>query len=273
MIFSHLNYQKEEVITAIYHLSVKTISRKKGKSAVAAAAYRSGEKLHDEYFNVSYDFTHKNGILYKEIILPGNAPIEFSNRSILWNEVEKAEKRKDSRTAREVEIALPNELTLIENIELVKEFIEKRFVRYGMCADVAIHQTGKNMNNPHAHILLTTRPVECDGFSRKKNRDWDCRKNVEIWREDWGNIINKGYERKGLSIRVSHESYVKQGIDKIPTKHLGVHCIALEKRGLETDRCKENRQIIARNKEREEEKELRLQKINKIRENERILSR
>ena len=235
---------------AIYHLSVKYISRKQGRSSVAAAAYRSGEKLYSDYDGNIYDFTRKKGIAHTEILLPPCALSEFYNRESLWNAVERAEKRCDSRTAREVEIALPNELELDEQIELARKYVLDTFVEQGMCADIAIHN--RDINNPHAHILLTTREVSTDGFSDRKNREWDKRSNVTIWRENWANAQNLKFKENGLSVRVSHESHTARGIDREPTIHLGSAVMALEQRGIQTERSNENQAIISRNKERED---------------------
>ena len=230
----------------MYHLSVKYISRTQGRSAVGAAAYRSGERLFCKYDGMVHDYTRKTGIVHSEILLPPNAPPEFQNRESLWNAVEHAEKRKDSRTAREIEVALPIELALEEQITLIREYATTNFVSLGMCADMA-----KDSNNPHAHILLTTRSVMYEGFSDRKSREWDKRENVDLWRKQWADAQNRVFEHKGMDTWVSHESYKIRGIDKEPTKYLGPARNALEKRGIETDRGKENRAIIERNLERE----------------------
>ena len=147
---------------AIYHCSIKIISRGKGKSAVAAAAYRSGEKLINDYDGVIHDYTRKSGISHTEILLPAHAPPEFADRSTLWNAVEKIEKAKNSQLAREIELAIPKELSEKEQLALVREYVKQNFVSAGMCADIAIHD--KKDGNPHAHILLTMRPIEQDGI-------------------------------------------------------------------------------------------------------------
>jgi hypothetical protein len=154
---------------AIYHLSIKIISRGKGKSAVAAAAYRAGEKITSEYNGKTHDYTKKGGVVFSEIILPENAPPEYADRSILWNAVERVESAANSQLAREIEVALPVELSEAQNISLVRDYVKKQFVDNGMCADIAIHDTGTG--NPHAHILLTTRPLNKDkswGYKREK---------------------------------------------------------------------------------------------------------
>jgi ATP-dependent exoDNAse (exonuclease V) alpha subunit len=175
---------------AIYHCCIKIISRGKGKSAVAAAAYRSGERITNSYDGVTHDYTRKRGIAHTEVLLPGNAPREFKDRGVLWNSVEKTEKQKNSQLSREIEIALPSELAIEENISLARRFVKEQFVDKGMCADVAVHDKGDG--NPHAHILLTLRPFNEDGtwgakvvkINGIKNYtvDWDNRDNAELWR-------------------------------------------------------------------------------------------
>lgn len=242
---------------ANYHLFVKKVSRGQGRSVVEAAAYRSGEKLICNYYGKSYDYTHKSGICHTEILLPENAPLEYYDRQTLWNAVEESEKRIDSRLARELEMSLPNELTLDEQIKLVRSFVTTHFVSQGMCADIAIHE-GKNQNpshnNPHTHILLTTRHIDADGF-HSKNRDWDKRSNVSPWREQWADAQNKEYRHKDLNIQVNPGSYEKQCIDKEPTKYLGRRVTALERQGFLTERGNQNRSIKNQNKEREERKQ------------------
>lgn len=133
---------------AIYHCSIKIISRGKGKSAVAAAAYRSGETLTNEYDGVTHDYTRKGGIVHTEILLPDHAPAEYADRSLLWNAVEKIEKAKNAQLAREIEIALPQELTREQGISLVREYVKAQFVNAGMCADFCLHDTGGGNMRP-----------------------------------------------------------------------------------------------------------------------------
>lgn len=153
---------------AIFHLSVKIISRGKGKSAVAASAYRSGEKITSDYDGITHDYTRKRGIAETLIMLPDNAPIEFYNRSTLWNAVEKIEKAKNSQLAREIEVAIPNELSISDHYNLVKEFCKMNFVDKGMIADICFHN--KKDGNPHAHIMLTVRPFNEDGSWGSKQK-------------------------------------------------------------------------------------------------------
>ena len=141
---------------AIFHLSVKVISRGKGKSAVGAAAYRSGEKIENVYDGIVHDYTRKRGIIHTQFVLPSLAPAEYYNRSVLWNAVEKVEKAKNAQLARDIEISLPRELPFSRQKQLLIGFVSQTFVKEGMCADICIHD--KLDGNPHAHIMLTMRP-------------------------------------------------------------------------------------------------------------------
>ena len=147
---------------AIYHCSIKIIGRAGGRSAVACAAYRAGEKLYNEETGIMHDYSHKGGVIMTEILLPENAPERFSNRQVLWNEVQKIEKRSDAQLAREVEVAFPTEMTRVQQIECVRSFVRDCFTSRGMIADVALHDKGDG--NPHAHIMLTVR-----GFDESRN--------------------------------------------------------------------------------------------------------
>lgn len=228
---------------AIFHMSAKTIGRSSGRSSVASSAYRAGEKIKDERQNKEHDYTKKEGVVHKEVMLPDEAPERFKDRSVLWNEVEQIEKRKDAQLAREVEIALPKELNREEQIEVLKEYANE-FVKEGMIADVAMHDNNKG--NPHAHIMLTLREVKKDGFG-KKNRDWNDKEKLEKWRSDWEQKANKALERAGHQERINHKSYEKQGIEKLPTIHLGVTAHNMEKKGIPTDRGNINREIKQNN--------------------------
>ena len=258
---------------AIYHLCIKIISRGKGKSAVAASAYRSGEKIKNEYDGELHDFTRKGGIAHTEILLPQNAPQKFLDRGILWNSVEKIEKSKNSQLAREIEVALPKELDREKQINLVREYVKENFVKVGMCADIALHD--KNDGNPHAHILLTMRPLNEDttwGAKSKKEYildengekvklkngnyktrkintvDWNEQDKAEHWRKAWADITNKYLEENSIQEKVDHRSYERQGIEQIPTIHLGVSATQMEKKGITTDRGNINREIKHQNK-------------------------
>ena len=259
---------------AIYHCSIKIISRGKGKSAVAAAAYRSGEKLVNEYDGAIHDYTRKGGIVHTEILLPDNAPPAFSDRSALWNAVERIEKAKNAQLAREIEIALPHELTREQGVSLVREYVKDNFVAAGMCADICLHD--KNDGNPHAHILLTMRPIEKDGawgakqekeyildrdgnkiYDPKKRQykcksvpatDWNEQTKAEEWRAAWAEICNSYLEKGNHTERIDHRSYERQGIDQIPTVHIGVAASQMEKKGIATERGELNRSIKAANR-------------------------
>ena len=208
---------------AIYHFSAQIISRSNGSSAVGSSAYRSGEKLEDERTGLIHDYTRKSGVEYTEILTPENAPEWASERSRLWNEVEKIEKSKNSQLSREINIALPKELSLKEQIKLTREFTQDTFVNKGMVADIAIHDNKKG--NPHAHIMLTVRPFNEQGEWGAKSKkeyilnkdgekiklksgeyksrkidtvDWNKKENLEKWREQWAKYANKSLERNGI---------------------------------------------------------------------------
>lgn len=258
---------------AIYHCSIKIISRGKGKSAVAAAAYRAGEKITNEFDGETHDYTRKGGVVHTEILLPDHAPAAFSDRAVLWNEVEKIEKAKNAQLAREIELALPRELTRGQSISLVREYVKAQFVNAGMCADICVHDTGGG--NPHAHVMLTMRPFDGRGewgakqkkeyildrdgnkiYDRKKRQykcksvpatDWNEQTKAEEWRAAWAQIFNQHLEQNGRAERIDHRSYERQEIDQIPTVHLGVAASAMEKRGIRTERGDLNREIEVTN--------------------------
>jgi len=230
---------------AIYHLHAQIIKRSSGRSSVSASAYRAGEKIHNEYDGITHDYTRKSGVVHSEIMLPQNAPKEFQDRSTLWNAVEKSEKRKDSQTAREIDIALPVEFDLEEQTELVRNYIKENFVDKGMCADFAIHD--KKDGNPHAHIMLTTRNVSKNGFEGK-NRDWNNKEFLEQWRENWADVCNERLQAKGINERIDHRTLEAQGIDREPTIHIGVTAKAMQKAGRDSDRVREHNEIVTHNK-------------------------
>lgn len=262
---------------ALYLLSAKYVSRGQGRSFAGAAAYRSGEKLYCQYQDRTHDYSFRNDVLYKEILLPTNAPIEFRDRQTLCNAVEQAEngstKWKTARTAKEIIVALPRELKLVTNILLVREFVTECFVEKGMCADLAIHRGDDKRrrhveadhvdiqsHNPHAHVLLTTRSVDRNGFGLKV-RDWNDWGNdgtlLRQWRKLWEEHQNKMFERKGIPVRVSHLSYKAQGKDREPGIHFGPVIAALEmEKNIKTKLGDVNRAIEARNEERETERQL-----------------
>ena len=163
---------------AIYHMQAKVVSRGSGRSAVAASAYMSCSRIYNDYDGIQHDYTRKHGLIYQEVMLPPMAPPKWKNREQLWNAVEAAEKTKDSRLAREFVVALPIELDKDSNISLLQNFIQKNFVDMGMCADFAIHDT--DGHNPHAHILLTVRPLNENGtWQYKTEKEYLCIKDGE----------------------------------------------------------------------------------------------
>ena len=232
---------------AIYHCSIKIVSRGKGKSAVAAAAYRSGEKLTNEWDGLTHDYTKKSGVVHSEILLPAHAPPAFSDRSTLWNSVELSEKSNNAQLAREVEIALPVELSGEEQTRLVREYCSSQFVSKGMIADFNLHDTGGG--NPHAHILLTMRPLDEKGAWLPKSKkeyvldengekirlpsgrykthkvdlvDWNNRENAEVWRRAWADLANEFLAQNNRPERIDHRSHAERGMDEMLTVHMGV---------------------------------------------------
>lgn len=220
---------------AIYHLSVKTISRSAGRSATAAAAYRAGVKIIDERTGEIHDYTRKGGVESAALVLPDNAPEWARDRAQLWNAAEQAEKRKNSTVAREFEIALPAELSTAERERLAHDFTRELVKRHGCAADVAIHAPGKegDNRNHHAHILLSTRRLEADGFT-EKTRELDDQKTGKVlvteWRERFAQLQNERLREAGHSVQVDHRSLEAQGIEREATRHLGPTATAIERR-------------------------------------------
>ncbi len=229
---------------AIYHYSVSIIGRSSGRSATAAAAYRAGEKISDLRTGQTFDYTRKKGVDATVILAPESAPNWVKNREQLWNEVERVERRKDSQLAREIDVAIPSELSNSQKQELVKAFVTNQFVSKGMVADVAFHHL--DSHNPHAHILLTMRDISPNGFG-KKNRDWNRKDLLEEQRSSWELIANRALEQAGLEVRIDHRSLEEQGINRIPQIHLGADVAAMLKRGIATERGEEYLSIQAAN--------------------------
>ena len=272
--FCGFYYPIREVIPiAIYHWNIGIVSRGKGKSAVAAAAYRSGEKLTNEWDGMTHDYTRKGGVVHTEIMLPPHAPPSFSDRSTLWNSVELYEKAGNAQLAREIDAALPIELSREEQIRLVREYCSSQFVSRGMCVDFAIHDT--DSGNPHCHIMLTMRPLDERGAwaaKSKKEYDldengerirlpsgrykthkvdltgWNSQENALIWRKAWADISNEFLERAGSAERIDHRSNAERGIDEIPTVHMGVAACQMEKKGIATEKGELNRNIRKANR-------------------------
>ena len=258
-----------------FHFSISMISRGKSKSAVASAAYISCEKLTNEWDGVTHDYTRKEKVLVKNIILPDHIPKEFNDRSTLWNKVEMAEKNSNAQLARQFIIGLPKELTLSENINLVERFIKENLTSQGMIVDYAIHDESQDKNgNIHCHIMTIMRPINEKGEFLAKSKkeyildekgekvlnkngkpktrkveltDWNDKGNAEKWRENFASLCNQYLEKNHQEKRVDHRSYKRQGIEEIPTIHMGASASALEKKGIETDKGNINREIKKHN--------------------------
>ena len=272
-IFAGFHFIREVIPIAIYHCNISIVSRGKGKSAVAAAAYRSGEKLTNEWDGMTHDYTRKGGVVHTEILLPPNAPPSFSDRSTLWNSVELYEKAGNAQLAREIDAALPIELSREEQIRLVREYCSSQFVSRGMCVDFAIHDT--DSGNPHCHIMLTMRPLDERGaWAAKSKKEYDIDENGErirlpsgrykthkvdltgwndkgnalLWRKAWADISNAYLERAGSPERIDHRSNAERGIDELPTVHMGVAACQMEKKGIATEKGELNRNIQKANR-------------------------
>ena len=199
---------------AIYHLRATIISRSAGRSATAAAAYRSAELIVDQRTGLAFDYRARGGVDHVETLAPVDAPTWVQDRAALWNAVELAETRKNSQVAREVRVALPHELDAAQRLQLVRDFCQREFVDQGMVADIALHAPGREGDdrNHHAHILLTTREIGPEGFTTK-NRDWNAKELLEGWREAWAQDTNHALERCGAHERVDHRTLEAQRVE------------------------------------------------------------
>ena len=245
---------------ALYHFHVGQIKRSAGRSAVECAAYRAGEKLYSEYYGQVSDYTRKGGVMHAEILLPPHAPRGYADRQTLWNAVEEAERNKNAQLAYSFDIALQNEFTMEENMQLARQFLLDNFVSRGMIADFAVHQPDKDggIPNPHFHVMCPIRPLNLDGTWGAKQRrvyhedgkfdavpttDWGKPDTLEAWREAWAALCNAKFEEKGLPCRIDRRSYERQGIEQIPTVHEGVAVRQMEAKGIVTDKGEHNRWI------------------------------
>jgi ATP-dependent exoDNAse (exonuclease V) alpha subunit len=231
---------------AIFSMRMQVIGRSAGRSATAAAAYRSGEQLTDERTGQVHDYTGKSDIYGSEIMGPENAPVRLCDRATLWNEVEQVEKRKDAQLSREVMVALPVELNHEQKESLTREYVQVEFVSQGMIADIGYHDF--DSHNPHAHIMLTMRSVDEEGFG-KKRRDWNKRAEIERHRRAWAESVNKALEQAGYDERIDHRSLKEQGIDREPQIHLGAKVLEMEARGIQTRVGDESRRISKVNRD------------------------
>ena len=240
---------------------------------MAAAAYRAGEKLQDDYYGTVADYTKKGGVICAEILLPDHAPREYADRQTLWNAVEKAEPHPKAQLAYSYDIALQNELTMEENIALARRFLLDQFVSRGMIVDYAIHAPEPKdggISNPHVHVLCPIRPIDKDGqWGAKQHRvyaldesgnrvldeagnyvynavpttDWGEKETLLHWRKKWAEYVNRALAQKGLACRVDHRSYEAQGIVQVPTIHEGPAVREMERRGVSTDKGSWNRYV------------------------------
>lgn len=193
---------------AIFHLEFKILKRSEGKSSLYLSAYNSRTRLKDEKTGLVFNYEKKKeDLIYDGILLPENAPDSFKDRSTLWNNIEKG-KRKDLQLSRYFIVALPKELTNEQNKNLLKDYLKKNFIKKGMCADFAIHNDHDN-NNPHGHVMLTMNDVNETGFLGK-NRDWNNKNNVEIWRRSWAVLVNKALRENNKKETITHLSFLKQ---------------------------------------------------------------
>jgi len=236
---------------AIYHFSAKIISRANGSSALASAAYRSASRLHDQRLDRHHDFTNKSGVVHSEVMTPDGVRQEFRERERLWNAVEAAEKRKDAQLAREVEFAIPREMDQTQGIELARDFAQREFVPRGMIADLNVHWDigADGAPKPHAHVMLTMRSVDEQGFGAKV-RDWNRVDLLEHWREAWAVHVNERLAELGIDARIDHRSLEAQGIDLEPQHKIGRAARSRAADGLEADRLDEHREIARENGER-----------------------
>ena len=256
------------------HFQIAITQRSKGQSAVAGAAYQSGEKLFSEYDQKTKNYSGKRGILYTELMLPSHAPPEYANRETLWNSVEAAEKQWNAQLARRFVLALPKEVPPEQYPQMVRDYCEKHFVSKGMIADFAIHDPAPPGHNVHCHVMLTLRAMDEQGKWLPKSRkvydldengerirlpsgnwkshkedtvDWNDQKYAEIWRQGWADTVNYYLEAAGRPERLDLRSYERQGLDVIPTVHMGPAVVQMERRGIQTNIGNLNRDIKAAN--------------------------
>ena len=257
------------------HNEITIVQRSQRQSAVAAAAYQSGEKLFCEYDQQVKHYPEKRGIVHNEILLPANAPRSYADRNTLWNAAEAVEKQWNSQLARRWVLTIPREIPPDQYAVLVREFCEQQFVSKGMIADFAIHDPHPPGHNPHAHVMLTMRAMDEHGKWLPKSRkvydldengeriklpsgrwkshkedtvDWNDQKYCEIWRHEWEVIQNRYLEANDRPERVDLRSYARQGLDIIPTVHEGAAVRQMEKRGIQTNIGNLNREIRAANR-------------------------
>jgi Ti-type conjugative transfer relaxase TraA len=233
---------------AIYHFSAKVISRAAGSSALAAAAYRSASRLHDQRLDRHHDFSNKAGVVHSEVMLPDGAAPELSDRESLWNAVELAEKRIDAQLAREIEFAIPRELSKEDGIALARDFVRDEFVSRGMIADLNVHWDigADGEARPHAHVMLTMREVTEEGFGPKV-RDWNATSLLEDWRESWATHANERLAALDIDTRIDHRSFEAQGMELEPQHKIGPAAARMAEQGLSSERVEEQLEIARSN--------------------------
>jgi Ti-type conjugative transfer relaxase TraA len=236
---------------AIYHFSATVISRANGSSAVASAAYRSACELNDERLGRSHNFTNKTGVVHSEIMAPEGSPERWQDRETLWNEVELGEKRKDAQLAREIEFAIPREMSQAQGVELARDFVQTEFVDRGMVADLNVHwDVGPDgLAKPHAHLMLSMREAGPEGFG-KKVREWNSTELLSDWRERWAGHVNERLAELGIDAHVDHRTLEAQGIDLEPQHKIGPAGMRREERGEDAERAIDHREIARRNGEK-----------------------
>src|SRR3954467_2722146 len=236
---------------AIYHFSAKVIGRSHGRSAIAAAAYRSASVLADEREARTHDFSHKTDVVHSEILLPEGAPARWADRAVLWNAVEASEKRKDAQLAREVEFALPREVSREEGVVLARDFVQRTFVSRGMVADLNVHWPvdAQGGAKPHAHVMLTLREAGPEGFGLKVSA-WNRGAELQGWREAWAQSANERLATLGHEVRIDHRSFKDQGIELEPQNKIGPAGMRRAERGEAAERAAEHLAIAQRNGER-----------------------
>ena len=233
---------------AIYHFSAKVISRANGSSAVASAAYRAAERLHDDRLGRDHDFSNKAGVIHSEVLLPEGAPERLNDRTTLWNEVEAGEKRKDAQLAREVEFSIPRELDQQQSVQLARDFVEKQFVERGMVADLNVHWdfAEDGSPKPHAHVMLSMREVGPEGFGQKA-RDWNRTELLKEWREAWADHVNERLAELDIDARIDHRTLEAQGIELEPQHKIGPAGSRRLDRGEDAERAEDHVRIAREN--------------------------
>ena len=236
---------------AIYHFSAKVIGRAAGSSAVTAAAYRSASRLPDERLGRSHDFSNKAGVVHSEVMLPDGAPERLGDRATLWNEVESIELRKDAQLAREIEFAIPREMSQAQGIDLAQDFVKREFVDRNMIADLNVHwdRGADGEAKPHAHVMLSMREVGEEGFGAKV-RDWNSTQLLQQWREGWSAHANERCAELGIEARIDHRSYEEQGIALEPQHKIGPAGARRLERGEDAERATDHLEIARRNGEK-----------------------